>query len=151
MYRSHVWRCSIAVMIRQLNIKRFLLHLAINIIAIMAAVTLVPGLELGGPWWGLAVVALLFGLINTGLRPLLLLLALPFVILTLGLFMLLINAGMLYLTSWLAEGFGITFSIAGPLSAIVGAIIISLVSTGLSILSGDNRVRFEVVRPPRDE
>jgi putative membrane protein len=138
-------------MIRQLNIKRFLLHLAINIIAIMAAVTLVPGLELGGPWWGLAVVALLFGLINTGLRPLLLLLALPFVILTLGLFMLLINAGMLYLTSWLAEGFGITFSIAGPLSAIVGAIIISLVSTGLSILSGDNRVRFEVVRPPRDE
>jgi putative membrane protein len=139
------------LMIRQFNFRRTILHLAINIIAIMAAVTLVPGLELGGPWWGLALVAVLFGIVNTGLRPLLLLLALPFVILTLGFFMLLINAGMLYLTSWLAEGFGITFSIASPLSAIVGALVISAVSTGLSILSGDNRVQFQVIRGPRDE
>lgn len=138
-------------MIGRFNVKRFVLQLAINIIAILTAVTLVPGLDLLGPWWGLALVAFLFGLINTGIRPLLLLLALPFVILTLGFFMLLINAAMLYLTSWLAEGFGITFAIESPLSAIVGAIVISIVSTGLSILSGDNRVRVQVMRGPRDE
>ncbi len=138
-------------MIGRLNVKRFVLQLAINIIAILTAVTLVPGLELTGPWWGLALVALLFGVINTGIRPMLLLLALPFVILTLGFFMLLINAAMLYLTSWLAEGFGITFAIESLFSAIVGAIVISIVSTGLSILSGDNRVRFQVIRGPRDE
>ncbi len=138
-------------MIGRLNVKRFVLQLAINIIAILTAVTLVPGLDLTGPWWGLALVALLFGVINTGIRPMLLLLALPFVILTLGFFMLLINAAMLYLTSWLAEGFGITFAIESLFSAIVGAIVISIVSTGLSILSGDNRVRFQVIRGPRDE
>ncbi len=138
-------------MIGRLNVKRFILQLAINIIAILTAVTLVPGLDLSGPWWGLALVAFLFGVINTGIRPLLLLLALPFVILTLGFFMLLINAAMLYLTSWLAEGFGITFAIESPLSAILGALVISFVSTGLSILSGDNRVRFQIMRGPRDE
>ncbi|MDP9312205.1 MAG: phage holin family protein [Chloroflexota bacterium] len=138
-------------MIGQFNLKRFVLNLAINIIAILLAVRLVPGIELSGPWWGLAVVALLFGLINTSIRPLLLLLALPVVVLTLGFFMLLINAAMLYLTSWLAEGFGITFSIESPLSAIVGAVLISLVSTLLSILSGENRVQFQVIRGRRDE
>lgn len=138
-------------MIGRFNLKRFVLTLAINIIAILIAVRVVPGIELAGPWWGLAVVALLFGLINTGIRPVLLLLALPFVVLTLGFFMLLINAAMLYLTSWLAEGFGITFAIESPLSAIVGAIIISVVSTLLSILSGEHRVQVQMIRGRRDE
>src|SRR3712207_2439615 len=75
-----------------MDLKRFVLNLAINIIAILAAVWLVPGIELNGDWWAPAIVALLFGLINTGVRPLLLLLTLPFVIVTLGFFMLVINA-----------------------------------------------------------
>src|SRR3712207_4627518 len=95
--------------IRNFNVTRLLLRLAINIIAIMVAVSIVHGLELQGAWWGLAAVALLLGLVNTAVRPLILLLSLPFVVLTLGIFMLFINADMLYLSSWLAQGFGIFF------------------------------------------
>ncbi len=136
---------------RQFSFKQFILHLAINIIAIMVAVTLVPGITLTGPWWGLALVAFLFGMINTGIRPLLLLLALPFVFLSLGFFVLFINAAMLYLTSWLAEGFGISLTIESLLAAIVGAIIISVVSTLLSILSGNHPFQVQVIRGRRDE
>lgn len=138
-------------MISQLNIKRFILRLSINIIAILVAVSIVPGLQLEADWWGLAAVAFIFGLINTGIRPLLLLLALPFVVLTLGFFMLLINAMMLYLTSWLAEGFGIRLIIESFVSAILGGVVISVVSALLSILSGDNRVQLQVIRNHREE
>jgi putative membrane protein len=138
-------------MVRQINFTRLLLRLAINIIAILIAVNTVPGLQLSGPWWGLAAVALIFGLVNTGIRPLLLLLALPVVVLTLGLFMLLINAAMLYLTSYLAEGFGVILQIDSFFSALLGALVISIISGLLSLLSGDNRVQVQVVRGRRDE
>ena len=128
--------------------KLFLLNLSINIIAILAAVWIVPGIDLQGPWWGLAAVALLFGLINAGVRPLLTLLALPFVIVTLGLFMLVINALVLYLTSWLAQGFNIAFTVDSFGSAVLGAIIISIISTGLRLLSGESRMQIEVRRGP---
>ncbi len=130
--------------------KAFLLNLSINIIAILAAVWLVPGIELHGMWWGVALVALLFGLINSAVRPLLLLLTLPFVIITLGFFMLVINALMLYLTSWLAQGFGIFFDIANFGSALIGSVLISLISTGLRLLSGERRMHVEIQRGPRD-
>lgn len=138
-------------MVRQFNFTRLVLRLAINIIAILIAVNIVPGLQLSGPWWGLAAVALIFGLVNTGIRPLLLLLALPVVVLTLGLFMLLINAAMLYLTSYLAEGFGIVLQIDSFFSALLGALVISVISGLLSLLSGDNRVQVQVIRGRRDE
>lgn len=133
------------------NIKRFLLRLSINIIAILVAVTLVPGIELSGPWWGLGVVAGILGLINTSIRPLLTLLTLPFVILSFGLFILVINAIMLYLTSWLAEGVGVTLSISGLGSAMLGALVINIVAGLLLILSGGSRVQFQVIRQWRDE
>lgn len=138
-------------MFGQFNVKRFFLRLSINIIAILTAVTIVPGLDLEGPWWGLAVVAAIFGLINTVVRPLLTLLALPFVLITMGLFLLIINALMLYFTSALASGFGIQFVIDGLGWAVLGALIINLVSGLLSILSGDSNIRFQVVRGHRDE
>lgn len=138
-------------MIGTFDIKRVLLRLAINIIAILVAVSVVPGLHLNGPWWGLAAVAFIFGLINTGIRPLVMLMALPFVVLTLGFFMLVINALMLYLTSWLAGGFGITLQIDNFGSALLGALVISIIGTALSLLSGDHQVRIEMTRPPRDE
>jgi putative membrane protein len=140
-----------AMNFEQFNFKRFLLRLAINIIAILVAVSIVPGLDLSGPWWALAAVALIFGLINTAIRPMLLVLALPFVVLTLGFFMLLINAAMLYLTSWLAEGFNIGLQIDSFLSAVLGAIVISIVSTVLNVLSGESRVQFQVMRGPQDK
>ena len=130
--------------------KLFLLNLSINIIAILAAVWLIPGIDLQGPWWGLAVVALLFGVLNAGVRPLLLLLTFPFVIVTLGFFMLVINALMLYLTGWLARGFNIDFTVANFGSAILGAIVISLISTGLRLLSGESRMQVEIRRGPHE-
>jgi putative membrane protein len=133
---------------RVTNLKLLVLNLAINIISILAAVWLVPGITLQGPWWAPAVVALLFGLINTSIRPLLLLAALPFVIVTLGFFMLIINGLMLYLTSWLAQGFDISFTIRSLGSAIVGAIVISLISTLLRLLSGERRMHIQVHRGP---
>ena len=132
----------------QLNIKRFLLNLSINIIAILAAVWLVPGIDLLGPWWGGAAVALIFGLINTGVRPLLTLMALPFVIVTLGLFLLVINALMLYLTSWLAQSLNIAFTVRGFGSAVLGAIIVSVIGGLLRLLSGEARMQIEVRRGP---
>ena len=140
-----------APVVEQFSLKRFFLRLAINIIAILIAVSIVPGLELTGPWWALAVVALIFGLINTAIRPMLLLLALPFVVLTLGFFMLLINAAMLYLTSLFAEIFNIGLHIDSFLSAVLGALVISIISSVLNVLSGESRVQFQVVRGPQDK
>ena len=132
------------------RVKLFLLQLSINIIAILAAVTVVPGIELVGPWWGLALVALLFGLINTAVRPLLLLLALPFVIVTLGLFMIVINAVILYITSWLAQSFNIFFTVRSFGSAVLGSLVISIISGGLRLLSGESRMHIQIRRePPR--
>ncbi len=124
------------------------LNLAINIIALFATVWVVPGVELAGPWWSLALIALLFGVINTAVRPLFLLLALPFLIFTLGIFLVVINALMLYLTSWLAEGFGIYFTLSSFGSAILAALVISIISTALRVLSGESRMQFEVRRGP---
>ena len=138
-------------MLGQFNLKRFLLRLSINIIAILVAESVLRGINLDGPWWGLAVVAAIFGLINTVIRPLLTLLTLPFVIFTLGLFLLIINAMILYFTSALANGFGIQFVIDNLGWAILGALVINLVSGILGILSGDSRVQFQVVRGRRDE
>jgi putative membrane protein len=138
-------------MTQRFDLKRFVLRLAINIIAILVAETLIPGIHLDGPWWGLLLVALIFGLINTGVRPILTLLSLPFVIVTLGLFLLIINALVLYLTSALASSFGVQFVIDSLGWAVLGAIVISLVSGVLSILSGDSRVQFQVMRGRRDE
>jgi putative membrane protein len=151
-----VQRCSAVfvyrnIMLNRFDLKRFILRLSINILAILAAVTIVPGIHLDGPWWGLAVVAAIFGLVNTAIRPLLTLLTLPFVIVTIGLFLLVINALMLYVTSALASAFGINFIIDGLGWAILGALIVNLVSGVLGILSGDSRIRFQVVRGRRDE
>jgi len=138
-------------MIQRFDLKRFVLRLAINIIAILVAVNIIPGLHLEGPWWSLALVAAIFGLVNTAVRPLLTLLTLPFVIITLGFFLLIINALVLYLTSALASGFGVQFIIDSLGWAVLSAVVISLVSGVLSILSGDSRVQFQMVRGRRDE
>ena len=128
--------------------RSILLNIAINVIALFATVWIVPGVDLEGPWWSLALIALLFGLVNTAVRPLFLLLALPFLIFTLGVFLVVINALMLYVTSWLAEGFGIYFTLASFGSAILAALLISVISTALRALSGESRMQFEVRRGP---
>jgi putative membrane protein len=125
---------------------QLLIRWAIGSLAIFAAIRIVPGIEFSGPGWHIGVIALVFGLLNALLRPLLYLLTCPLVILTLGLFGLVINAVLLGLTSALADQLNIAFRIDGFWPAFWGGLVISIVSTLLSVLAGDTHVR--VVRVP---
>lgn len=127
--------------------QRMLLRWLISSLAIFAAL-LVPGIEFEGPGWQIGVVALVFGLLNALLRPLLYLLTCPLVILTLGLFGLVINAILLGLTSALANELNIAFTVDGFWPAFFGGLVISIVSTGLSMLAGDTSVRVVRVEGP---
>ena len=113
---------------------RFLIRLLINAAALWVAVRIVPGLHYTGDFGPLLVVALIFGLLNAFIRPALKLLTLPIIFLTLGLFALLINAFMLWLTGRLAGSFGIPFQVDGCLAAIFGSIVVSIVSAILSMV-----------------
>ncbi len=117
-----------------------LLRLIINAVALLVTAWIVPRIHLGaaGPhptkhdWTTLLIVALIFGVVNAIIRPIIILLSLPLEIITLGLFTFVINAFMLLLTSWIAQGMGLGFRVDGFLPALVGALIISVVSFALS-------------------
>jgi putative membrane protein len=102
---------------------RFLARLFLNALAILIAARMVPGLQLSGTGAALAA-GVLLGLVNVAVRPVILLLTLPFTLVTLGLFIFVVNAICLWLTSLLVPG----FSIAGFWPALVGALVVSVVS-----------------------
>jgi putative membrane protein len=106
----------------------------INTVAIMCAVKFVPGITYTGGWWGILLVGVLFGLVNTFIRPFIKLFTLPLLIFSLGLFTFVINAVMLSMTSWLSEEFRLGFHVQGFKPAFFGALIISFVSLVLSCL-----------------
>ncbi|WP_326825087.1 phage holin family protein [Streptosporangium sp. NBC_01756] len=85
----------------------------------------------------LLVVALLFGAVNAVLKPIIKTLGCAFYILTLGLFALVVNAGLLLLTSWLAAQFHLPFHVEGFWAAFWGAIVVGLVSWLLDLVLGD--------------
>lgn len=116
---------------------KFLIRWAINTLALYVAVQIVPGIDFGGPWIDLLWVALISGLLNALVRPLLKFLTCPLIILTLGLFTILINTGLLMLTSSLSASFGLDFSVDGFWSALLGSVVISLVSVALSVILKD--------------
>ncbi|MFH1381680.1 MAG: phage holin family protein [Chloroflexota bacterium] len=112
-------------------IERFLIRFLINAAAIFVAAQLVSGIHLDG-WQAIIFVALIFGLVNALIRPVVLLITCLIQIITLGLFTLVINAGMLYFTAWLAQKFGLAFYIDNFLAAFLGALIVSVISFILS-------------------
>lgn len=114
---------------------RLLLRWAVNAIALWAAIEIVPGIEHTGTWGSLLLIALIFGLANALVRPFLTFLTCPLIILTLGLFVLVINASMLGLTAWLVP----SLTVDGFWPAFWGAIIISLVSSFINLLIKDER------------
>lgn len=117
---------------------KFILRLLINAVALYAAVYLVEGINLqNNSWLAIVVLALIFGLVNAMLRPLLKLLTCPFIILTLGLFTLLINTFLFYLTGRIGEAFGFGFTVEGFWPAFLGALIVSAVSIVLSLILKD--------------
>ena len=110
-----------------------LLRLVTNAAALWVATRLVPGISFTGDPVLLLVVALVFGVLNVAVKPVLVLLTLPFLIVTLGLFTLVLNAIMLWLTSAASDALGLGFHVSGLIAALVGAIVVSLVSFMLSL------------------
>jgi putative membrane protein len=86
--------------------------------------------------------------VNSALRPLLTLLTCPLVLVTLGLFTLVINALLLLVTAWVARQLAIPFHIDGFWPAFWGGLVVGLVSTLLSIMVGETRVKATIHRPP---
>lgn len=117
---------------------RFLIRLVVNAVAIWAAVELVPGLNYMGSTASLLLVALVFGVVNALVRPLLLLLTCPFIILTLGLFVLIINTIMLSLTVWLSGIFDLGLTSTGFWATFLGALVISIVSSLINLIIKDD-------------
>jgi putative membrane protein len=116
---------------------KFLMRILITAIALWAATRLVSGITYHGNWLGLAGVALVFGLLNSIVRPILTFLAFPLLIVTLGLFTFVLNAVMLMLTSALSSSLGFDFHVAGFWAALWGAIVVGIVSFLLSIFLPD--------------
>ncbi len=114
----------------------FLLRLLINASALWVAIQLVGGIDHRGTWWSLLLVALVFGVLNAGVRPLLKLLSIPLIIVTLGLFIFVINALMLLLTSWVSGLLDLGFYVDGFWSAFLGGLVVSIVSLLLSLFTG---------------
>ncbi|PIV44226.1 MAG: hypothetical protein COS28_01005 [Nitrospirae bacterium CG02_land_8_20_14_3_00_44_33] len=113
---------------------RIFIKWLINTIAIMLAVKFVPGITFSGEWWGILLTGIVFGLVNTFIRPLIKFFTLPLLIFSLGLFTFVINAAMLGVTSWVSERMNLGFNVEGFKSAFIGAFLISIVSLALSCL-----------------
>jgi putative membrane protein len=129
----------------------FLENWLINTLAVLVAVLILQGHIRYGRPVDLLLASLLLGVLNAFVRPILMFFALPLLIFTLGLFTLVINALMLYGVGWVMELLGLQFTVDTFWSAFVGAVIISVVSISLNILtgSGSTRVTFRRrERPP---
>ncbi len=121
----------------------FLIRVAANAVALAVAAWLFAGITVRGDnatrqALTLIGVALVFGVVNAVVAPVVKLLSLPFIILTLGLLLLVINALMLMLTSSIARAIGLGFRVDGFLTAVLGAIVISFVSAVVGALLTDD-------------
>jgi putative membrane protein len=116
------------------RVTALLLHWALNAVALWAAAAIIPGLEFHGGPGRLLLVAAVFGFVNSTLRPLLTILTCPLIVVTLGLFTLVINALMLLVTGWLSESWGLGFTVEGFWAAFWGGLAVGLVSMILSML-----------------
>jgi putative membrane protein len=127
--------------------ERLVLRLIMNAAALVAAIWVVPGIEFSGIFDGspldlrivlnLLLVALIFGLVNAVVRPILKTMTCAITALTLGLFVFVINALMLLLTAWIAGQFDLGFEVAGFVPALLGAIVTTVVSVVMSLIVRD--------------
>jgi putative membrane protein len=118
---------------------KFILRLAINAIALYLAVWILPGLDLSGGAMSLLWVALIFGVVNALLGPLLKFLSCGLILLTLGLFTLVINTFLFWLTYVISQSFGLGLIISAPVwwNAFLGALVVSIVSFIMSMILKD--------------
>ena len=130
--------------------KKFIQSWAINTLAVLVAVYMVPGIRFKDEsLWTPFVTSLVLGILNAFIRPILMLFALPLLIFTLGLFRLVINALLLYFVSFLLGRF---FQVDTFGAAFLGALVISVVSVLLNLVvgAGSSRIRDDRRRPPPD-
>ena len=133
---------------------RFLLRVLVSAAALGVATWAIPGIELlAGSGWSrvgtLLAVAVIFGLINAFLKPLIKVVGCAFYVLTLGLSALVVNGLLLWLTSWIAGKLNLPFHVTGFWPAFWGAIIVGVVSWLLNLLIGDKRNRDNEPPPVR--
>ncbi len=116
--------------------KGFLFRLVITGLGLWAAETIVPGIRIDG-WGNLVVAALLLGIVNAVIRPIILILTLPLTVLTLGLFILVVNGISVALVAWLMPG----FSLSGLGAAILASMVVGLTSwLGSAFVGGSGRI-----------
>jgi putative membrane protein len=115
-------------------VSQFFVRIIVNTVALWVATRVVSGIAYSGPWYGLLLVALVFGVLNAFVRPILKLLSFPLVILTLGLFIFVLNAFMLWLTGAASKALELGFGVAGFWPALWGALVISLINMIMSCL-----------------
>lgn len=115
----------------------FLARLLVNAAALWVATRVVSGVTYVGGWLPFLGVAVVFGVVNAFIRPVAKILAFPLIIVTLGIFALVVNGLMLWLTSSLSAILGLGFHVAGFWAAFWGALVVSIVSTILSMFVAD--------------
>lgn len=116
---------------------RFLIRLGVTAAALWVAVRLIPGIAYSGDWLPFLGVALVFGVVNAVVRPILYALTCPIVLLTLGLFVFVLNGVMLLITASVAGALGIGFTVSGIVPAILGALVVGIVSAALNVFVGE--------------
>lgn len=117
--------------------QKFLIRLAINAVALYAALTIMEGngvTLVNNTWLNIFILAFIFGVINATLKPLMMVLGCPFLILTLGLGTLLINTALFALAGWIGNLFQVGFTVSGFWPAFLGALIVSVVSFLLGLM-----------------
>jgi len=127
---------------------RFIGWLATNVVALAAACVIFDGIgftgssgwdEVSDNFWGLLFAALILGIVNSFVSPIIKFLSLPFIVITLGLFLLVINALMLLFVEWLVGLFDVDFYVDGFWNAVGGSIVITIVTWVVGLLFGDAR------------
>ena len=118
-----------------------LIRLIINAVALWLATRLVDGISFDGQIAFLLVVALVFGAVNTIVKPILMVLTFPFLIVTLGLFLLVLNAAMLWLTGAISDATELGFHVSSFKAAFIGGLVVSVVSFVLSLMVGSDSKR----------
>lgn len=122
---------------------RFLIRWGVTSAAVAVAAWVVPGIYVQEPHrtWAIVLVALVLGLVNAFIRPIISFLSCGLIVLTLGLFTLIINGLMLWLSSWITTSWlGLAFHVDGFWNAVLGALIVSVVSVILSTFIGKKRL-----------
>jgi putative membrane protein len=117
----------------------FLVRLIVTAAAIFATVKLLPGLSFEGSWAQLAGVALVFGVVNAFLKPILTLLTCPLILITLGLFSLVVNALLLMFTAYVSQKLGFNFRVDGFWWALLGGVVIGIISSALTLMLPDGK------------